>query len=867
MVYNKSSDRSQPENQQNILSNSNVEGSLTTGDIVNANITQNLFVELAETPQAIDDPHNIPYRGTINFLGRTQELELLKQKFNQTDCIVINAIAGMGGVGKTELAIQYALARSQDYPGGICWIEGGGKNIEQQIIDFGKVHLNLNFSKAIKDLDSSKQVSWCWQHWREGKVLVIFDNVNLYSSIKPYLPPSNSRFQILITSRSRLLTSTQRLELKTLKLNIAVALLESFIGRERLQKEKQVAEEICKWLGRLPLGLELVGRYLERKPNLSLSEMLQRLEAKGLGERSLEKSKFTSDITAQWGVKEAFELSWQELSPLAQDIGCLLCIFALVPIPWKLVEECLSRQDLEDLEEARDDFLVDLHLIQRDGNEKYKLHELIREFFQNKLVIRLQPTKLSQAVALKIGEIARRNPIYLGEILQQKLLDWNVDSVKGLSAKDLTQQLLTIHQSLSDGLGLLANLVLPLKSNGDLPVLGYRVADASLKNGVSIITYLQTGWYYGDAIDESVVQLPSEAEKLFDDEQNEDSSVSEARLSNIFESQWNNFIIAPTSSVASCDWHLTYQNIRIKLSELIKYKTIPVSSGHLSLEAAWYGAICLTRRHLLKSNHYCLYSDPIPLDEIEAKLSLVENSNYVVIHSQRKRSDDTHHIAWLESTLLNTGIFRIHPQSAQSKEIWRVLLHYLDQLRIEIKACRELGKTRLSLPYPIEDFRTNMSLCPDRLLDYTKYIFESAIESYQQIVNTTFSNIAHKLPRASILPAKIIGYVIPPKYTSDSVSAGWHWERVPENHNTEVKFKIIENESDRYRANVTLSPEELANLQPVLFPQGIKQTPFSSSWLGYNPVTEIVYGWLKQDLEDIGLLEQDSQHIPIPYWC
>lgn len=136
-------------------------------------------------------------------------------------------------------------------------------------------------------------------------------------------------------------------------------------------------------LGYLPLGLELVGRYLARKEDLSLAEMLQRLEKKKLNERSL--SQPEENMTAQQGVQAAFELSWQELNDTDKQLACLLSLFAAAPIPWELVESCLPDVDAEELEESRDDHLLKLHLLQRKEKGIYQLHPLLREFFQGKL--------------------------------------------------------------------------------------------------------------------------------------------------------------------------------------------------------------------------------------------------------------------------------------------------------------------------------------------------------------------------------------------------------------------------------------------------------------------------------------------------
>ncbi|MEO1559431.1 MAG: tetratricopeptide repeat protein, partial [Cyanobacteria bacterium J06632_19] len=75
---------------------------------------------------------------------------------------------------------------------------------------------------------------------------------------------------------------------------------------------------------------------------------------------------------------------WQELDKHAQGLACWLSIFALDPIPWKLVEQCLPEENKEDLEDIRDDFLVDFSLLEDKGENTYQLHQLIREFLISK---------------------------------------------------------------------------------------------------------------------------------------------------------------------------------------------------------------------------------------------------------------------------------------------------------------------------------------------------------------------------------------------------------------------------------------------------------------------------------------------------
>ncbi|NEP48055.1 MAG: tetratricopeptide repeat protein, partial [Moorea sp. SIO3C2] len=120
-------------------------------------------------------------------------------------------------------------------------------------------------------------------------------------------------------------------------------------------------------------------------------------------------------------VAAAFELSWLELDQDedAQELGCLLSLFALAPIPWYLVENCLPDQDSEDLEDIRDDSLLELNLLGRTDQGIYQLHELIREFLRDKMERYDGADQLKQgfaqamvAVAEKIPEVPTQKDIY-----------------------------------------------------------------------------------------------------------------------------------------------------------------------------------------------------------------------------------------------------------------------------------------------------------------------------------------------------------------------------------------------------------------------------------------------------------------------
>ena len=389
-----------------------INGNLTIG-----NITQVTSQRIFFKPTGI--PENIPYRGAPQFVGRTQELATLHQQLQKTDRVAISTISGMGGVGKTELAIQYVRQYTDYYSGGVCWLKARASSLSSQILDFAQLNLGLIVPQELggRLLDLPQQVNWCWQHWRpKGQVLVIFDDVTDLASLMEILPPLN-RFRVLLTTRQRRLdTSFFELSLDVLEPVSALELLTILIGEARIENDRSTAEQLCQWLGYLPLGLELVGRYLAEDPDLPLTRMLERLQTQYLQDEAIDtndqqRQKNYFLMTGQTSVRAAFELSWQELIPSISAVAQLLSLFALDVIPWKLVKFIVKH--LNWTEETLDDAkkqLYKLQLIQSVGEGSYKIHPLIREFLQVKLVELGLADNLKLAFARSMAAIAKQVP-------------------------------------------------------------------------------------------------------------------------------------------------------------------------------------------------------------------------------------------------------------------------------------------------------------------------------------------------------------------------------------------------------------------------------------------------------------------------
>ncbi|WP_041565760.1 hypothetical protein [Nostoc punctiforme] len=93
-------------------------------------------------------PNNIPSRGVANFVGRDEKLAEVHKKLLQNDSAAILALAAMGGMGKTELATQYAQRYKDNYPGGLCWLDARKPDLAAEIVEFAKFYMKLVVCQA-----------------------------------------------------------------------------------------------------------------------------------------------------------------------------------------------------------------------------------------------------------------------------------------------------------------------------------------------------------------------------------------------------------------------------------------------------------------------------------------------------------------------------------------------------------------------------------------------------------------------------------------------------------------------------------------------------------------------------------------------
>lgn len=401
---------------------------------------QNIFLQTTTVIERV--AINLPRESTAEFIGRENIIEQLHELLTSTIRSSNVALCGTGGIGKTEIALRYAQDHTEYYSGGICWLSCRDTDVRSQILNFARSYLGIEFPK---EMDPENQLNLCWSQWRTGNVLIVFDDVPKTEKILPFLPPNQQlRFKVLMTTRETYGSPRFKfVQVNTLEESVALRLLQNCIGREdtRIIEEGEQAKELCHWLDYLPLGLELVGHYLMRRQDVTVSMMLERLKSEKLGQESM-----------QEGLAAALELSWKELSPDAQQLGYSLSLFALAPIPWWVVENVRFELSPQELEKYRDDELRKFSLLQRQEKGIYQLHHLNREFIQSKLNDDENADNLKQVFCRNVVRLIQRllaNEVPEAETTSQVLILTHIEEmVTTLPHLIEAEDLFTIYQTL-----------------------------------------------------------------------------------------------------------------------------------------------------------------------------------------------------------------------------------------------------------------------------------------------------------------------------------------------------------------------------------------------------------------------------------
>lgn len=344
---------------------------------------------------------NIPRTGTVKFVGRANDIKKVHELITSSSSRIVS-ITGMGGIGKTELGIQYAQGKRDFFDGGICWVNAKDNDPASQIVSFAHYYCEYE----VQNIGSSlQQLNNLWGVWKKQKkkILFIFDDVTHLKEVKQVLPPNEEFFFTLITSRNQGFSGPiENYNLDLLSEENSLELLSNYLAKKRINRELSDAREIVAFLESLPLGLELIGHYLSKRHE-SLNQTLVRLQEKRdmwkaerpgvLEDRALLLDE-DSLTTAQLGAKAAFDLTWEILSPGAQKIAKVISYFPSSFIDWPVVKETLDiylheykdRDFSEKNQTISKEELIQFNLLkvntEEADTEAYCQHPLLKDFYR-----------------------------------------------------------------------------------------------------------------------------------------------------------------------------------------------------------------------------------------------------------------------------------------------------------------------------------------------------------------------------------------------------------------------------------------------------------------------------------------------------
>lgn len=275
--------------------------------------------------------NNLPEKNKY-FSGRIkilQNIESLFNKENNDTICICQTISGLGGIGKTQLSIQYAYSYHYKYKTCIWFIDAENRySIYNSFYDFVQCfNLFLPVNHNVMDL---QRVIKAWlsenRDW-----LLIFDNLEVIDTIIPYLP-NKINGQILITTRNSRIDYGTQLTLDVFSLQEA----ESFI-KKRLSKNNECKLEYYKYkdftekssvlikrLGYFPLALEQAAAYI-KEVRCSISSYIKLLKQSGVdvfSDQYGSPEHYENIVTSTWNISfAALEKSSRQLLNLCAYMG------------------------------------------------------------------------------------------------------------------------------------------------------------------------------------------------------------------------------------------------------------------------------------------------------------------------------------------------------------------------------------------------------------------------------------------------------------------------------------------------------------------------------------------------------------------
>ena len=345
-----------------------------------------LPVELTAGPAPVWQPRPLPVPATP-FIGREVELVEIAQLLADPTCRLLT-IAGMGGMGKTRLALQTAVAHKTVFPDGVAYVSLASLPTPDLLVAAIADTLQFTFSAAG---DPQVQLT---TFLSQKEMLLVLDNFEHLLSASDgeedggenwlaILLQSVTGVKFLVTSRQRLALQEEWLyeisglavpdtdDWTALAENSAITLFQQSARRASnhfmlTEADQAHIARICHLVGGVPLGIELAASWVRL---LSCLEIAREIE------RSLDFLTVAARNSPERhrSIQAVFDHSWRLLSSLEQKVLARLSIFR--GSFTREAAEQIAETDLTTLLT-----LVDKSLLQRTAASRFSLHELVRQY-------------------------------------------------------------------------------------------------------------------------------------------------------------------------------------------------------------------------------------------------------------------------------------------------------------------------------------------------------------------------------------------------------------------------------------------------------------------------------------------------------
>ena len=329
-------------------------------------------------------PRQLP--GAVpHFTGRSEELARLSQITDQArsqaaGTVVISAIGGTAGVGKTALAVHWAHQVADRFPDGQLYVDLRGFDPSCTSVQAATAvrrfldALPVPAAHIPADLDA--QIGLYRSLLADKRMLIVLDNARDSEQVRPLLPGA-AGCMVLITSRSRLtdliaLDGAISLTVDLLTTREACELLVRRLGLTRVTSEQAAADELIGLCARLPLAVNIAASRAIAHPRAPLSSLVAELRDT---RRRLD---LLSAGTGTANLRAVFSWSGQTLSSPAARMFRLLGVHSGPDISIAAAAS-LAATSLDQARRALDE-LTAAHLLTEHAQGRYRLHDLLRAY-------------------------------------------------------------------------------------------------------------------------------------------------------------------------------------------------------------------------------------------------------------------------------------------------------------------------------------------------------------------------------------------------------------------------------------------------------------------------------------------------------